>query len=78
VREALGAHADWIMLDNMKPEEIRAAVREIAGAAFVEATGGITLANVSEFASTGVDAISVGALTHSPRAIDLAIDVRPE
>ncbi len=65
---------DMILLDNMSPVELRAAVRLNAGRLFLEASGGITLATISDVAATGVDAISVGALTHSARALDLALD----
>ncbi|HEX9697683.1 MAG TPA: carboxylating nicotinate-nucleotide diphosphorylase [Actinomycetota bacterium] len=78
VREALAEGVEAILLDNMTPEEMREAVAIIDCAAFVEASGGITLDTVAAVAATGVDAISVGALTHSAPAIDLSLDVRPE
>jgi nicotinate-nucleotide pyrophosphorylase (carboxylating) len=77
VREALAAGAQHIMLDNMNLETMRTAVVEIAGRARLEASGGISLANVREVAATGVDLISVGALTHSAPALDLSLKVRP-
>ncbi|MBI2963843.1 MAG: carboxylating nicotinate-nucleotide diphosphorylase [Deltaproteobacteria bacterium] len=75
VDEALGVGAEVILLDNMSPAELAAAVARIAGRALVEASGGITLATVREVAETGVDLISVGALTHSAPAADLAMDL---
>ena len=75
VEEALQAKADIILLDNMKPAELSQAVRQIAGAALVEASGGIHLKNVRAIAETGVDIISIGALTHSAPAIDISMRV---
>lgn len=75
VEEALAAGVDVILLDNMLPDALRAAVARIGGRALVEASGGITLANVREVAESGVDLISVGALTHSASAVDLALDL---
>ncbi|MEW6145191.1 MAG: carboxylating nicotinate-nucleotide diphosphorylase [Thermodesulfobacteriota bacterium] len=75
VKEALIAGADIIMLDNMNPAEMRKAVRLIDRNALVEASGGITLRNVREVAETGVDFISVGALTHSASALDIGLYV---
>ncbi|GAC1303256.1 MAG: carboxylating nicotinate-nucleotide diphosphorylase [Vulcanimicrobiaceae bacterium] len=69
------ASADCILLDNFSVPDLREAVRRIDGRARAEASGGITLANVAEVAATGVDIISVGALTHSARALDLALDI---
>ncbi|MBI3972018.1 MAG: carboxylating nicotinate-nucleotide diphosphorylase [Chloroflexi bacterium] len=74
VREAVEAGADAILLDNMPPDQLRRAVELIAGRAIAEASGGITLANVREVAETGVDLISVGALTHSAPSLDLGLD----
>jgi nicotinate-nucleotide pyrophosphorylase (carboxylating) len=71
VREALGARAEAILLDNMPLEEMRAAVRLVAGRATVEASGGISLDTVRDVAATGVHIISVGALTHSVQAVDI-------
>jgi nicotinate-nucleotide pyrophosphorylase (carboxylating) len=73
---ALAAKADVILLDNMSCDEMRGCVELAGGAAIVEASGGITLANVREVAETGVDWISIGALTHSAPALDLALDFR--
>jgi nicotinate-nucleotide pyrophosphorylase (carboxylating) len=75
VKEALIAGADIIMLDNMTPAEMRKAVRLIDRNALVEASGGITLRNVREVAETGVNFISVGALTHSASALDIGLYV---
>lgn len=72
--EAADAGADAILLDNMPPDEMRRAMALIAGRAMVEASGGITLGNVREVAETGVDLISLGALTHSVKALDVGID----
>ena len=72
---ALEARADVILLDNMAPEEMRRVVEMIGGRALVEASGGITLQSVREVAETGVDIISVGALTHSVTALDISLDL---
>ncbi len=79
VSAALAAGVDRIMLDNMPVEQVREAVRLIAGRdprPEIEASGGVTLANVRELAETGVDYISVGALTHSAPALDLSLSLR--
>lgn len=73
VREAIAAGADTIMLDNMTPEAMSEAVRFIGGRVPVEASGNVTLANVRQIAETGVDFISVGALTHSAGAADISL-----
>jgi nicotinate-nucleotide pyrophosphorylase (carboxylating) len=65
---------DAVVLDNFSPADLRSAVRTIGGRLVVEASGGITLANVAEIAATGVDVISVGALTHSVTALDIGLD----
>ena len=77
VRLALDAGADWILLDNMSPDEMRAAVALAAGGARLEASGGMTLEGARAAAATGVDAVSVGALTHSAPALDLGLDIDP-
>jgi nicotinate-nucleotide pyrophosphorylase (carboxylating) len=74
VRQALEAGADIILLDNMTVEEMRTAVRSINGRAKTEASGGVNLSTVRAIAETGVDFISVGALTHSAPAADIALD----
>jgi nicotinate-nucleotide pyrophosphorylase (carboxylating) len=66
---------DLILLDNMKPAEIREAVALRKNKMKFEASGGVNLRNVHRIAATGVDYISVGALTHSPRAIDLSLEL---
>jgi len=73
VTEALDAGADILLLDNMSTEELRAAVELIDGRAITEASGGINLETVREVAETGVRLISVGALTHSYRAVDISM-----
>lgn len=71
----LSAGADTIMLDNFTLEELRLAVQKIGDRALIEASGGITLARIREIALAGVNVISVGALTHSSRALDLGLDI---
>lgn len=73
VDEAIAAGADIIMLDNMNLDDMRIAVITIDGRALVEASGGVNLQRVRSIAETGVDIISVGALTHSPRAMDISM-----
>jgi len=75
VDEALIEKVDIIMLDNMTLEEMKEAVKIINKRALVEASGGITLGNIKEVAATGVDYISVGALTHHLRALDISLNV---
>jgi nicotinate-nucleotide pyrophosphorylase (carboxylating) len=75
VREALRAKADIILLDNMETVEMAEAVRIVSGRALLEASGGVMLERVHEIAQTGVNFISVGALTHSARAVDLSMAV---
>ncbi len=65
---------DMLLLDNMGCEKLREAVRMNAGRLWLEASGGITLDTIRDVAATGVNAISVGALTHSARALDLGLD----
>jgi nicotinate-nucleotide pyrophosphorylase (carboxylating) len=74
--DALAAGAERIMLDNMTPADMRRAVAAVAGRAEVEASGGVTLTNVREIASTGVDVISVGAVTHSAPWFDVSMEIR--
>ncbi len=73
--EALDAGADAVLLDNMPPAVLRSAVAIAAGRAVLEASGGVTLETVRDIAETGVDLISVGALTHSARVLDLGLDI---
>lgn len=72
--QALAAGAEWILLDNMSLDELRQAVNKCAGRAHTEASGGVNLQTVRAIAETGVEYISVGALTHSARAADIALD----
>jgi len=75
VRSALRAAAEVILLDNMTPEQVRAAVAVIAGAAVVEVSGGVRFETLADYALPGVDVISIGALTHSAPAADLSLTV---
>ena len=76
--EAVEAGADTVMLDNMSLGDMRKAVKAIHGRALVEASGGITLDNVRAVAETGVDFISIGALTHSVRALDISLELEAQ
>jgi nicotinate-nucleotide pyrophosphorylase (carboxylating) len=75
LEEAIAAGADIVMLDNMSVEETRQAVEINGGRVKLETSGGITLENVEAYAATGVDYISVGALTHSAPALDIALEL---
>ncbi len=75
VKEAVEAGAHIIMLDNMSVETMRQAVDIVEGRALIEASGGITLDTVRQVAETGVDLISIGALTHSTTALDMSLDL---
>ena len=75
VDAALAAGADVILVDNLPIDEVREAVRRIAGRAKVEVSGGVTLERIPELASTGADYVSVGALTHSAPAADLSFEL---
>jgi nicotinate-nucleotide pyrophosphorylase (carboxylating) len=75
VEEALAAGADAILLDNMTLDELRLAVASAAGRARLEASGGVTLDTVRAIAGTGVDEISIGALTHSAPALDVSLEI---
>ncbi len=77
VREALAIGADRILLDNMTLSDLHAAVALTAGRVPLEASGGVTLETVGDIARTGVDHISVGALTHAARSLDVSLEVRP-
>jgi nicotinate-nucleotide pyrophosphorylase (carboxylating) len=74
VAQAADAGADIILLDNMPPAHLRRAVKIIQGRAKTEASGGVNLKTVRAIAQTGVDFISVGAITHSARAVDIGLD----
>ena len=76
VRQALDAGADVIMLDNMSCEQMREAVQTVAGRVPLEASGGITDDTLRAVAETGVDIISVGALTHSVKALDISMKIQ--
>ena len=73
--EALALAPDFILLDNMTPAELRACVERTNGRVALEASGGITLANVLAIAESGVDRISIGALTHSVKALDISMRI---
>jgi nicotinate-nucleotide pyrophosphorylase (carboxylating) len=77
IDEALAAGAPRLLLDNMGPEELRAAVERVGGRAETEASGGITPDSIRVHAATGVDFISLGALTHSAPALDLSLILEP-
>jgi nicotinate-nucleotide pyrophosphorylase (carboxylating) len=72
---ALAARPEWVLLDNMPTTEIAEAVRQTAGRARLEASGGVKLETVAAIAATGVDAISVGALTHSAPGVDISLEL---
>ncbi len=75
-REAAGARADELLLDNMSPDEVREVVRALGSKRLVlEASGGITAANARAYAEAGVDYVSMGAITHSARALDMSLEV---
>ena len=76
VREALNCEVDIIMLDNFNPDEMKRAVELINGHAEIESSGNITLDTVKEIAETGVDYISVGAITHSVKALDISLELK--
>ncbi len=76
--EAASAGAQIILLDNMSPDEMRAAVDQLPSCVRTEASGGITIGNVRTVAESGVDYISVGALTHSPAALDISLEINLE
>ena len=75
IDEAVAAGAEVILLDNMSPEQVERGVAQIAGRVVVEISGGVTLETVRSFAEAGPDRISVGALTHSARAVDLSLEL---
>jgi nicotinate-nucleotide pyrophosphorylase (carboxylating) len=78
VREALDAGAELILLDNMSNDQMRQGVEICKGRALTEASGGITIETVRGIAETGVDLISSGVLTHSVKALDISLEVRPD
>ncbi len=73
IEQALAAGAPRLLLDNMEPQELRAAVEHVAGRALLEASGGVRIETLRDYAQTGVDFISLGALTHSAPALDLSL-----
>lgn len=75
LKSALKAKPEWILLDNMSPEMMAECVKINDGISLLEASGGITLANVYEVAQSGVDAISLGCLTHSAPSVDLSLEI---
>jgi len=77
VNEAVSAGADIIMFDNMSPALMRRAVKIVPASIYTEASGGITLKNLRTVAETGVNFISIGALTHSSKALDISLEFQP-
>jgi nicotinate-nucleotide pyrophosphorylase (carboxylating) len=77
VDEALAAGAPRLLLDNMGPDELRAIVARVGGRAELEASGNVTLETIRAAAETGVEFISVGAITHSAPALDLSLILEP-
>jgi nicotinate-nucleotide pyrophosphorylase (carboxylating) len=77
IEEALAAGARRLLLDNMDDEELRAAVAQVRGRARLEASGGVTLERLGALADTGIDCISLGALTHSAPALDISMTLEP-
>ncbi len=78
VEEAIGAGADAILLDNMSVKEMKEAVSIARGRVLLEASGGITLESIGEISKTGINLISVGAITHSARSVDISLEVIKE
>lgn len=77
VEEALGAGADRLLLDNMTPAELRSAAEMVAGRATLEASGGVTPESAREIATSGIQFVSIGSLTHSAPALDISMKVEP-
>ena len=77
LEQALDAEADLVLLDNMKPGEVRAAVDRVRGRCLVEVSGGVTLDTAAAFAAAGADLIAIGALTHSAPILDIGLDLVP-
>ncbi len=77
VHEAVAAAADLILLDNMTPDQVREAVVEVDGMVPLEISGGVTFETIRDYANTGAEFVSVGALTHSAPALDIALDIEP-
>jgi nicotinate-nucleotide pyrophosphorylase (carboxylating) len=77
LQPAIDAGADIVLLDNMAPDQVRAAVAQAAGRIALEASGGIGIDTLRAYAETGVDRISMGALTHAARSMNLSMTVAP-
>ncbi|MBK5287601.1 MAG: carboxylating nicotinate-nucleotide diphosphorylase [Acidimicrobiia bacterium] len=77
VHEAVAAGADFILLDNMSPDDVRVAVDAVDGMVPLEVSGGVTFETIHAYAATGVEFVSIGALTHSAPALDIALDIVP-
>ncbi|MBU1694471.1 MAG: carboxylating nicotinate-nucleotide diphosphorylase [Verrucomicrobia bacterium] len=77
LEQVLPAGPDWVLLDNMEPDQLRRCVAIVHGRCKIEASGGITLENIEAVARTGVDAVSVGVLTHSAPAADFSLEFQP-
>jgi nicotinate-nucleotide pyrophosphorylase (carboxylating) len=75
IEAALAGKPEWILLDNMTPDDVRRAVALNGGRAKIEVSGGVTLATIRALAEAGPNAISVGALTHSAGALDIGLDL---
>ena len=75
---ALEAGVDVVLLDNLRPQQVREAVQRVAGKVPLEVSGGVNLQNVREYAECGIDFISIGALTHSAKAADISLELRLE
>ena len=75
IEEAIAAGADILLLDNLSPKDLKGAVKQVAGRVKTEASGGIALGNVEDYAKTGIDFISIGGLTHSAPAADLSLEM---
>ncbi|MDQ3897372.1 MAG: hypothetical protein M3326_09065 [Actinomycetota bacterium] len=75
LERALSANADLVLLDNMSPHEVTAAVELVDRRCLVEVSGGVTLDNVDAYAATGADLIAIGALTHSAPVLDIGLDL---
>ncbi|MDX1916860.1 MAG: nicotinate-nucleotide diphosphorylase (carboxylating), partial [Rickettsiaceae bacterium] len=73
--ESLGLGAEIILLDNMSPDKIKYCISKNTNNVIIEASGGITLQNVKEYAQTGVDILAIGAITHSSPASDISLDI---
>lgn len=78
LKEVVEAGAELVLLDNMSPDECRAAVEIVSGRCRLEASGGLSIENASTYAETGVDYLAVGALTHSAPVLDIGLDLRME